>query len=498
MDAYQTLEQRFARLSAMGDALGILGWDKETTMPLGAAEGRSRQLATLEVLAHELLTAPEIGDLLGRAEQQRGALNDWQLANLHEMRRMYAHATAVPPDLVEASSLASSRCEVAWRTARAESDFPSLLPKLDEVLARQREVGQAKGAALGLSAYDALLDGNDPGMRAAVIDPLFADLRAGLPGLIQEALAHQAKRGPLPPLAGPFPLEAQRALGQRLMGVVGFDFGRGRLDISTHPFCGGATDDVRITTRYSEDNFSGAMMGVLHESGHALYEQGRPSAWLTQPVSLARGMSMHESQSLLMEMQACRSLGFIQYLAPLLRETFGRDGAAWEAGNLYRHAIEVKPGFIRVDADEVTYPAHILVRYELEKALIAGEMKLADLPEAFNAGIKELLGLDVREDRLGCLQDIHWPGGAWGYFPTYTLGAMIAAQLFDAARQADGDVVPGIARGDFTPLLHWLRQNVHGVGSRLETNDILMAATGRKLDASIYQRHLRARYLDET
>jgi carboxypeptidase Taq len=207
---------------------------------------------------------------------------------------------------------------------------------------------------------------------------------------------------------------------------------------------------------------------------------------------------MHESQSLLMEMQACRSLGFIQYLAPLLREAFGHEGAAWEAGNLYRHAIEVKPGFIRVDADEVTYPAHILVRYELEKALIAGEMKLADLPEAFNAGIKELLGLDVREDRLGCLQDIHWPGGAWGYFPTYTLGAMIAAQLFDAARRADDDVVPGIARGDFTPLLRWLRQNVHGVGSRLETNEILMAATGRKLDASIYQRHLRARYLDET
>jgi carboxypeptidase Taq len=237
---------------------------------------------------------------------------------------------------------------------------------------------------------------------------------------------------------------------------------------------------------------------VLHESGHALYEQGRPSAWLTQPVSLARGMSMHESQSLLMEMQACRSLGFIQYLAPLLREAFGRDGAAWEAENLYRHAIEVKPGFIRVDADEVTYPAHILIRYELEKALIAGEIKLADMPEAFNAGIKALLGLDVREDRLGCLQDIHWPGGAWGYFPTYTLGAMIAAQLFDAARQADGDVVPGIARGDFTPLLHWLRHNVHGVGSRLETNEILVAATGRKLDASIYQRHLRARYLDET
>ncbi len=497
MDAYRTLERRFARLSAVGDALGILGWDKETTMPLGAAEGRSRQLAALEVMAHELLTAPDMADLLGRAEQDRAALDDWQAANLREMRRMHVHGTAVPADLVEAASLAASRCEVAWRQARADSDFPGLLPKLAEVLARQREVGQAKGAALGLSPYDALLDGNDPGMRAAVIDPLFAELRQGLPALIQQALDHQARRGPPLPLPGPFPVEAQRALGLRLMDVVGFDSTRGRLDVSTHPFCGGATGDVRITTRYDPADFSGAMMGVLHESGHALYEQGRPHDWLTQPVSLARGMSMHESQSLLMEMQACRSRDFTAFLAPLLRDAFTRDGAAWDVENLHRHAIRVKPGFIRVDADEVTYPAHILVRTELEKALIAGDLALPDLPAAFNAGIKELLGLDVPEDRLGCLQDIHWPGGAWGYFPTYTLGAMIAAQLFDAARRADPDILPGIGRGDFAPLLRWLRTHVHSQGSRAATNDILIAATGRPLDASIYQRHLRARYLGE-
>jgi carboxypeptidase Taq len=334
-------------------------------------------------------------------------------------------------------------------------------------------------------------------MRAATIDPLFAELRAGLPGLIQAALAHQASHGPLLPLEGPFPQDTQRALGQRLMQVVGFDTTRGRLDVSTHPFCGGATEDVRITTRYDEADFAGALMGVLHESGHAIYEQGRPHDWLAQPVSQARGMSMHESQSLLMEMQACRSRGFADYLAPILRESFGRDGDAWQADNLHRHAILVEPGFIRVDADEVTYPAHILVRYELEKALIAGEMELADLPAAFNAGIKDLLGLDVPEDRLGCLQDIHWPGGAWGYFPTYTLGAMIAAQLFDAACRADAEIAPGIARGDFAPLLRWLRLHVHGVGSRLETNEILTTATGRPLDAGIYQRHLRARYLGE-
>lgn len=498
MTAYTDLERRFARIAALGDALGILGWDRETTMPLGAAEGRAQQLATLDVLAHELMTAPEMADLLADATTRNTELDPWQTANLREMTRQHLHATAVPSDLVEATSLAVSRCEVAWRKARADADFPSLLPLLSEVLERQRDTAQAKGAALGLDPYDALLDSYDPGMRAAIIDPLFAGLRAGLPALIQEVLEHQSRQPDPLPLDGPFPQDAQRALGQRLMGVVGFDSTRGRLDISTHPFCGGATDDVRITTRYDETDFSGALMGVLHESGHALYEQGRPRAWLSQPVGSARGMSMHESQSLLMEMQACRSLEFTSYLAPLLREAFARSGPAWDAANLHRHAIRVEPGFIRVDADEVTYPAHILVRYELERALIAGDMPLADLPYAFNAGIKDLLGLDVPNNRVGCLQDIHWPGGSWGYFPTYTMGAMIAAQLFDAARAADTDIVPGIARGDFTPLLGWLRTNVHSLGSSLQTPDILIAATGKPLDAAIYQRHLRRRYLGQS
>ena len=496
MDAYPTLEKNFARISAIGDAIGILGWDKETTMPLGAAEGRARQIAALEVMSHELLTAPAMADRLGEAEHQTDRLDDWQAANLREMRRTHTHATAVPADLVEASSLASSRCEVAWRDARARSDFAGLLPLLAEVLARQQEIGAAKGAVLGLSAYDALLDGHDPGMRMATIAPLFAELRAGLPELIRSALAHQAARGPRLPLDGPFPRAAQQALGQQLMAVAGFDFAHGRLDVSTHPFCGGATGDVRITTRYDEQDFSGALMGVLHETGHALYEQGRPAAWLAQPVGLARGMSMHESQSLLVEMQACRSRGFSGYLAPKLRQAFGKSGPAWDAENLHRHAVLVEPGFIRVDADEVTYPAHILLRTELEEKLIAGAMPLADLPDAFNAGMRQLLGLDVPEDRLGCLQDIHWPGGLWGYFPTYTLGAMIAAQLFAAAQAADADIAPGIARGDFTPLVRWLRTHVHGIGSRLGTTELLQAATGQGLDAGIYQRHLRRRYLD--
>lgn len=495
MNAYATLEHRFARLSALGDAGGILGWDQQTIMPLGAADRRAEQLATLAVLSHEILTATETADLLGTAEQGATQLAAWQQANLREMRRDFTHATALPPDLVEARSKAASACEIAWRQARADADFPAIAPLLAEVLTLEREAGTAKGAALGLSPYDALLDGYDPGMRQSRIDTLFADLRAEFPALLAEVLDRQRARGPIRPLDGPFPTATQRAIGQRLMAMVGFDATRGRLDVSTHPFCGGATDDVRITTRYDEDDFSVALMGVLHESGHALYEQGRPRDWLSQPVSAARGMTLHESQSLIFEMQACRGRAFVTHLAPMLREAFGRSGPAWEADNLCRAYTHVEPGFIRVDADEVTYPAHILLRYGMETALIAGDMKVADIPGAWNDGMKQLLGLDVPNARLGCLQDIHWHAGSFGYFPTYTLGAMAAAQLFAAASAAEPGLMDAIGRGDFTPMLRWLRTNVHAKGSLLTTDELLTEATAAPLDGTLYRAHLRERYL---
>jgi carboxypeptidase Taq len=234
---------------------------------------------------------------------------------------------------------------------------------------------------------------------------------------------------------------------------------------------------------------------VIHETGHALYERGLPPDWRHQPVGQARGMSVHESQSLLMEMQACRSRSFLEFLAPLLRETFSGNGPAWSTDNLYRVYTRVQPDYIRVEADEVTYPAHVILRYRLERALIAGEMTLDDLPAAWNAGMKELLGIVPPSDREGCLQDIHWYDGAWGYFPTYTLGAMAAAQLFDAACRARPEIPAAIGRGDFAPLLAWLRPSVHGHGSRLSTRELLIHATGRPLDPAVFKRHLETRYL---
>ncbi|AMJ59469.1 carboxypeptidase M32 [Bosea sp. PAMC 26642] len=496
MTAYSQLSAHFGRISALSNAIGILSWDNAAMMPTGAAGTRAESMALLEVMRHGMMVERRIGDWLADADADNG-LGDWERANLREIRRVWTVETALPTDLVEASSKAISACEMRWRQARAASDFAGLLPSLSEVLNLQRQIGRAKGEKLGLSPYDALLNDYEPGGSSARIDGLFDDLADFLPGFLQEVLAVQASRPKTPEPQGPFPVEKQRALGLKMMTALGYDFERGRLDVSTHPFCGGADNDVRITTRYDEADFTKALMGVLHETGHALYEQGRPQAHMNQPVGQARGMSLHESQSLLVEMQACRSSAFIGYAAPLMREAFGGSGAAWSDEALLRQYTRVQPGFIRVDADEVTYPAHVILRYRLEKALIADEMPLSELPSAWNAGMTALLGVTPPDDRLGCLQDIHWPSGGWGYFPTYTLGAMTAAQIFEAACRAQPDILPGIGRGDFTPLVGWLRTHIHGQGSLLETDALLTQATGRPLDAGVFKAHLRRRYVDE-
>jgi carboxypeptidase Taq len=496
MTAYATLETRFRRLGALHEAAAILHWDSATMMPEGAGGGRAEQLATLRVASHEVLTDPAIADLLPAAEGE-AALDPWRRANLAEMRRRWLHATAVPARLVEELSKACSACEREWRRARPENDFKGIVPKLQRVLDLVREAAAAKAERLGKSRYDALLDEYEPGGSTAEIDLLFRELARFLPGLIDAAIARQAARPTPHEPQGPFAVEKQRALAAELMQRVGFDFAHGRLDISLHPFCGGTPDDVRITTRYDEADFRGSLMGVLHETGHALYERGLPQEWRLQPVGDARGMAMHESQSLLMEMQACRSREFTQFLAPLLRQAFGGAGPEWEAENLYRLNTTVRRSLIRVDADEVTYPAHVILRYRLERALIAGDLALADLPGAWNEGMRELLGIVPPDDRQGCLQDIHWYDGAWGYFPTYTLGAMIAAQLFDAAKRANPGLLEDLRRGDFARLLGWLRANVHGKGSSLTTGEIVEQATGRELDAAVFEAHLRRRYLED-
>ena len=492
--SYTRLEEWFRRISALTDAGAILQWDLATMMPKGGARGRADQLAVLKALRHSLLCSLEVAQLLDAAGADV-SLDDWQRANLKEMRRAHVLASAVGQPEVEALSRASSACEAAWRDARAESDFSIVRPSLEALVPLVRATAEARAKALGLDPYDALLEEYEPGGRAAEIDPIFARLGEALPSLLTAVLERQAEAGPPPEFRGPFPIEAQRRLAVQFMERLGFDFHHGRLDVSLHPFCGGTPDDVRITTRYDEHDFRPALMGVLHETGHALYERGLPKEWRGLPVADARGMVLHESQSLLIEMQVCRSRAFLAFAAPLIRATFNGSGPAWEAEALYRHYAHVEPGLIRVNADEVTYPAHVILRYRLEKALLAGTLKVADLPGAWAEGMRDLLGITPPDDRSGCLQDIHWYDGAFGYFPTYTLGAIAAAQLFDAACRAEPGLSEGIAAGEFAPLINWLRTHVHSQGSSKSAREILIAATGRPLDAEAFVTHLERRYL---
>ena len=491
---YAEIERRFKRIHALREAGGMLHWDTAVLMPKGGAGARGEQLAALQLTCHELMVDPRIPDLLEDADAESG-LDAWQRANVREMRRAWVHASALDGALVEALSRARLACEMTWREARPANDFARIVPQLDELLARVREAAQAKAARLDCAPYEALLDEYEPGFSTARIDALFEELAQTLPDILARALARQQSAPPPVSPEGPFPVAAQRALCERLMRQLGFDFDAGRLDVSLHPFCGGLPEDIRITTRFDEADFARSLMGVLHETGHALYEKGLPPAWRHQPVGEARGMALHESQSLLVEMLACRSRAFFEFAAPLMRDAFGGAGPAWDAGNLHRLATRVAPGLIRVDADEVTYPAHVILRYRLERDLIAGRLAIADLPEAWNAGMRELLGIAPPDDARGCLQDIHWYDGAWGYFPTYTLGALAAAQLFEAALAARPEIPEAIARGDFAPLMGWLQPNVHAKGSLLASEDLIREATGRPLGADAFRRHLERRYL---
>ena len=462
-------------------------------MPEGSAGARAEQMAALKLVRQEILTAADMADLLDAAAEE--PLDGWQAANLREMTRARLRAAAIPPGLVEARTRANTACEMAWRSARPASDYAAVQPFLAEVVRLTVEAGQALSAALDLPLYDALLDGFEPGGRSRDIDSVFDDLAAFLPGFTEDVIERQAARPALQP-EGPFPVDRQEALGRCFMAALGFDFGRGRLDVSHHPFTGGAPDDIRITTRYDEADFLTGLYAVLHETGHARYEAGLPVQWRRQPVGGARGMMLHESQSLLIEMQICRGAAFMSWAAPVIAEAFGGTGPAWSAANLLALVTRVERGFIRVDADEATYPAHVILRYRLEQAILAGDLALADLPGAWSDGLEALLGIRPPDDRRGCLQDIHWYSGAWGYFPTYTLGAMAASQLYAASKASDGSIEPALARGDFEPLFAWLRLNVHEQGARYSTGELLERATGRPLDTVAFKAHLKARYLD--
>lgn len=497
--AYQELTSSFARMAHLGAAEQTLFWEGRTMMPPGGAASRAKVMGALRGVITEMMADPRIAGLLDRAEAEEAeSLNDWEAANLREMRREWRRSTAVPPKLAAEIADKTALSQQAWERARRDDDFKSFIAPLKALLTLQFEAANIAADALDLAPYDAMMDEHEPGARMAMIDPIFDDLAQFLPSLLQRIMEKQAREPQALPLPGPFPQDRQRALSEKLAGLIGFDFEHGRLDTTAHPFASGVPGDIRITTRFLPDDLIAGVMATMHETGHAMYEAGLPHDWHFQPVGQARGMGMHESQSLLMEMQAGRSAAFLPVLAKLLRENLGGEGEAWSDENIRRIYRRVRPSFIRVDADEVTYPLHVILRYRLERMILAGELSIEDIPDAWKAQSEKLLGIAPPNDRLGCLQDIHWSMGSFGYFPSYTLGALTAAQFFAKAAKDDPEILAGLSRGDFAPLLAWARANVHNHGSLpASSNEIIVAATGAPLSTDAFKKHLVARYLEE-
>jgi carboxypeptidase Taq len=493
---YQQLEQEFRRLHAFRGAASLLRWDAAVMMPRGSADVRGEQLAALESECHALLTSPKVSRLIERAQAGAAQLEDWQLANLREMRRERDHAIATPLSLVARMARATAVAEVRWLEAKQESNFALFAPHLEDVIGLTRDKAAVLSQALGLAPYDSLIDEFSPGFLGAEIDQLFRVVSRRLPGLIREAIELQASRPPLP-LAGKVGVSKQRSLAIEVMRALGFPFDRGRLDESDHPLTEGVNGDVRVTTRFDvQEPFTG-LMGVLHETGQAMYDLGLPEAWRDQPVGRDRGMALEESQSLLLEMLIGRSRPFLTYLRPLLEKHFGVSGPEWEVENLYQTLVRVRRGAIRVDADELTYPVHIMLRYELEKRIFDGTLPVRDLPEAWRDGLEQRLGLRPANDAEGCLQDVHWAIGSFGYFPSYALGGFLAAQLYETLRNDHPDLDGEIAAGRFGSLFEWLRANVHSVGASLSSQELVKKATGKALTAAPWLRYAEAKYLEE-
>ena len=493
MSAFKKLTEHSKKISRFEHLSAICSWDQAAVMPNGGNQARSEAMAELSVHMHNLQTQPQLADWFEAAEQEE--LSSQEKATLRELKRNWQQANILPEELVQAQSLAGSKCEHAWRTQRGENDWQGFEKNWAEVVKLSQEEAQIRAEATGLSPYDAMLDIYEPGTHSESLDKLFSDVKTWLPDLIDQVIEKQSSEQFVEP-SGTFATEKQKALGLDVMKLLQFDFEHGRLDESVHPFCGGVPSDVRITTRYDENEFVQSLMGIVHETGHARYEQGLPKSLAGLPSGEARSMGIHESQSLFFEMQVGRSDAFIAHLSRLAGQHFiGNDANLFSQENFQKLYTRVKKDFIRVDADELTYPAHVILRYEIERDLMNGKIKHTDIPELWNQKMQQYLGLSTDGNfKNGCMQDIHWTDGAFGYFPSYTLGAMYAAQFMAAMKQTV-DVDGAILSGDLSPIFNWLGENIWSKGSLLSTDELVTQATGETLNAQHFKTHLRNRYL---
>ncbi|KAF9351632.1 hypothetical protein BGX26_010410 [Mortierella sp. AD094] len=526
---YDQLSVRIKDIVHLKGISGLLQWDQEVMMPPKAAAARATQSSVLAGLTHEAQTSPVLGSILEELEKRKQTedlskvLNPYELANIRIARHRYKEETVLPAELVKACAALDSAASGAWAQARKESDYSKFAPYLEEhvkllrqkasyrlksgVCEEARKINETARASLNLKEgepcykgyYQALLNTYEAGFKDEQLQVLFNDLKESIVPLIAKIKAKNFQHDNSY-IEGDFDVEKQTALSHRIAKEIGFDTEGGRLDVSVHPFTSGIhPSDVRMTTRYTINNFQEGITGTIHETGHSLYEQGRNKEYHDLPVSEALSMGVHESQSLLWERMVALSKPFWEYTLPLVKEHF--QGPSHEKlqtvtpEEYYKAFNRVQPGFIRIEADEVCYPMHIITRYEIEKALIEGDITVAEVPSLWNAKYKEYLGLEVKEDSQGCLQDTHWAVGLIGYFPTYTLGSIYAVQIFNAAKEAITNLDEHIAKGEFHVLKKWLNENIHEQGSLRESgDDLIKNLTGKSLDSKIYVQYLTEKY----
>lgn len=491
--AYRRLVDKLHRINRLDSAIGIMSWDEQVNLPPDSADRRADQMALLAELHHAEAADPALGDCLSVLESDEdGTFTKDERAVVREARRVFDRIARLPAEFVARKAVLDSEAFHAWERARAESDFAAFRPFLERQLDLAREEAGYHGFE-GAAAYDFHLDAHDPGMTAARIEPLFSELRAGLKPLVDEILASPVKAD-ASALAG-LSVEGQQLFLREVTGRIGFNYRRGRIDLSSHPFCSGDGADTRMTTRFVESEPLEALFSSIHETGHALYEQGLPVEHLGTALGTAVGMAIHESQSRLWENQVARGESFWRFFEPRFREIFGlsADRVSFEQLVLAANTVRLHP--IRTESDEVTYNLHIMLRFELEKRLFDRSLEVRDLPEAWNNLSAQILGLTPVNDAEGVLQDVHWSGGAFGYFPSYCLGNMIAAQLWETIQVELPKLGGRIEAGDFAPLLEWLRERIHRHGQRFRTEELVRRVTGEEISPRPLLRYLENRYL---
>ncbi|MCG6155491.1 carboxypeptidase M32 [Rubinisphaera margarita] len=495
-ERYAELVSQLQQVGLLGSIGSVLGWEQETYMPGGGAELRSRQISLIAGMAHQRATAPELGELLAElSTQDWGDPHSPEAVNVREARRDYERATKLPQRLVEELSRVTTLSQQAWSQARKKNNFADFQPWLQQVIELKREEArclQEDGGPL----YDTLLDHYEPRMTTAELQATFQPLRDQLVPLVAE-IAEAKNRPDTSIPTRSYPVAAQRAFAEEAARAIGFDFDRGRLDESAHPFCSGfGPGDCRLTTRFDDRFFNMAFFGTLHEAGHGIYEQGLNPDAFGLPMGAAVSLGIHESQSRMWENLVGRSRPFWDHFYTRAQHYFPEALGNVKLDDFYRAVNTVEPSFIRVEADEVTYNLHIMLRFELEQMLISGELDAADVPTAWNEKFEAYLGLVPPDDAHGCLQDVHWSAGLIGYFPTYALGNVYASQFFGAAHDQISGLDDLIAKGEFAPLKKWLNENIHQRGQQYSALDLVKVVTNHEFDAEPLVTHLRTKFRD--